>query len=180
MPQEMVDKCRQLLPPDLLDINDRFEAFVSRPLYQSFALDNHLYAGEYPGDKNDTTAANKLAHMLHFGIRHFVDLTQEGELRPYSQLLPKDVDYYRFPIPDCGTPGSIMRVYRLIQRIDRLLERGGDVYLHCWGGTGRTGTIAACYLASKEKHPMLDDILKSLRRHFTKMPKSAWRKTPDT
>ena len=29
--RELVDKCRALLPPDLLDINDRFEDFVSRP-----------------------------------------------------------------------------------------------------------------------------------------------------
>ena len=26
--QELIDKCRALLPTDLLDINDRFEAFV--------------------------------------------------------------------------------------------------------------------------------------------------------
>ncbi len=31
-PDDVVKKCRALLTPDLLEINDRFEAFVSRPL----------------------------------------------------------------------------------------------------------------------------------------------------
>ncbi len=33
---EIEDMCRKLLPPDLLDINDRFLAFINRPLHQSY------------------------------------------------------------------------------------------------------------------------------------------------
>ena len=47
----LVNQCRALLPADLLDINDRFEAFVSRPLHQSYYIGKRLFAGEYPGDK---------------------------------------------------------------------------------------------------------------------------------
>ena len=35
---DLVNQCRALLPADLLDINDRFEAFVSRPLHQSYYM----------------------------------------------------------------------------------------------------------------------------------------------
>ncbi|MCD8310328.1 MAG: ADP-ribosylglycohydrolase family protein [Prevotellaceae bacterium] len=180
IPQAVIARCRRLLQPDLLDINDRFEAFLARPLYQSYPLDKHFYAGEYPGDKNGDMAKMKLAQMVHFGVRHFVDLTVEGELNPYCESLPKEVSHHRFPIPDCGTPGSITGVERLLERIESLSRRGGDVYLHCWGGTGRTGMIAACYLASKEAHPTLEGVLRSLRARFSVMPKSAWRDTPDT
>ena len=48
---DVVNQCRALLPADLLDINDRFEAFVSRPLHQSYYIGGKLFAGEYPGDK---------------------------------------------------------------------------------------------------------------------------------
>lgn len=34
----LVNQCRALLPADLIDINDRFEAFVSRPLHQSYYI----------------------------------------------------------------------------------------------------------------------------------------------
>lgn len=113
---EVIKKCRALLPTDLLDINDRFEGFISKPLKQSYYLHGYLYAGEYPGDRNDEVAKRKIEHMVHFGIRHFVDLTVEGELKPYRHLLPKGVTYMRFPIPDCGVPKSIESVNLLIDK----------------------------------------------------------------
>ena len=52
IPEDVVAKCRELLPKELLEINDRFEAFVTRPLYQSYYLHTrNIFAGEYPGDK---------------------------------------------------------------------------------------------------------------------------------
>lgn len=52
IPKDVVAKCRELLPKELLEINDRFEAFVTRPLYQSYYLHTrNIFAGEYPSDK---------------------------------------------------------------------------------------------------------------------------------
>ena len=52
IPEDVVAKCRELLPKEFLEINDRFEAFVTRPLYQSYYLSTrNIFAGEYPGDK---------------------------------------------------------------------------------------------------------------------------------
>ena len=52
IPEDVVAKCRELLPKELLEINDRFEAFVTRPLYQSYYLSTrNIFTGEYPGDK---------------------------------------------------------------------------------------------------------------------------------
>ena len=180
---EIEDRCRELLPPDLLDINDRFMAFINRPLNQSYEVSCYggaVFAGEYPGDKYGEKATEKLKHMHHFGIRHFIDLTEEGELAPYSHLLPSDTTYIRFPIVDCGAPKSIESVQRLLLRIEELKKMEGYVYVHCWGGVGRTGTIVACYLSQNWKEPELDHTLEVLRRNFSEMPKSAYRKTPET
>ena len=181
--REIEDKCRELLPPDLLDINDRFLAFINRPLHQSYEVSvagGAVYAGEYPGDKYGEKATEKLKRMYHFGIRHFIDLTEEGELCPYNHLLPSDTTYTRFPIPDCGVPKSIESVRRLLLRIEELKKMDGYVYLHCWGGVGRTGTIAACYLFQNEEEPDLNKTLEVLRGRFSEMPKSAYRETPET
>ena len=179
---EIEDRCRELLPPDLLDINDRFMAFINRPLNQSYEVHGNgiIYAGEYPGDKNGEFAKHKIEQMYHFGIRHFIDLTEEGELRPYNHLLPKDTTYTRFPIPDCGVPKSIESVQRLLLRIEELKKMEGYVYVHCWEGVGRTGTIVACYLSQNWKEPELNHTLEVLRRNFSEMPKSAYRETPET
>lgn len=179
---EIEDKCRALLPADLLDINDRFLAFINRPLHQSYEVwgNGIIYAGEYPGDKNGELAKHKIERMHHFGIRHFIDLTEEGELRPYNHLLPSDTTYTRFPIVDCGAPKSVESVQRLLLRIEELKKMDGYVYVHCWGGVGRTGTIIACYLSQNWKEVDLNHTLEVLRRNFSEMPKSAYRKTPET
>ena len=59
--REVENKCRELLPADLLDINDRFEAFISKPLRQSYEITgNRIYfADEYPGDKEEIKASQK-------------------------------------------------------------------------------------------------------------------------
>ncbi|MBQ3244614.1 MAG: ADP-ribosylglycohydrolase family protein [Bacteroidaceae bacterium] len=179
---EIEDKCRALLPADLLDINDRFLDFISRPLHQSYEVraNGIIYAGEYPGDKSDELARQKIEQMHHFGIRHFIDLTEEGELRPYSHLLPAGTTYTRFPIADCGAPKSIESVQSLLLRIEELKKMNGYVYVHCWGGVGRTGTIVACYLSQNWGEPDLNLVLDALRKNFSEMPKSAYKKTPET
>jgi len=179
---EIEEKCRELLPPDLLDINDRFLSFINRPLHQSYEVCGNgiIYAGEYPGDKDESMAKRKIAQMHHFGIRHFVDLTEEGELCPYHHLLPSDTTYTRFPIVDCGVPGSVESVQRLLLRIEELKKMDGYVYVHCWGGVGRTGTIVACYLCQNWEEPDLNQVLEALRRNFSEMPKAAHRVTPET
>lgn len=174
---EIISKCRSLLTPELLEINDRFEAFVSRPLYQSYYLERHIFVGEYPGDKDRERALAKIQHMTHFGVRHFIDLTEEGELLPYSNLLPQDSTYTRFPIRNVGVPRDYDSVERLVMRIKELSRRDdGYVYIHSWGGVGRTGTIIACYL----ENDSYENTMKILRHKYSLMPKSAFRCIPDT
>lgn len=178
---ELINQCRALLSADLLDINDRFMGFISRPLRQSYPLCGHLFAGEYPGDRDEEVARRKIKHMLHFGVKHFVDLTEEGELRPYSHMLPKGTTYLRFPIPDCGVPKSLESVNRLLDKIADLQASDGYTYIHCWGGVGRTGTIAGCFYARELREWGGEyDVLTELRKSFKSMPKAAYRKTPDT
>ena len=177
---DVVSKCRDLLPDDLLDICDRFEEFISKPMHQSFHVDGKIFAGEYPGDVSRMAAKEKVNGVLHFGIKNFIDLTEENELEPYSHLLPEGVSYYRFPIPDCNIPASVESVHKLIDRIDELNNTDGYTFIHCWGGVGRTGTIVACYLARHMKDCTIEKVLHELYERFKFMPKSAYRTTPDT
>jgi protein-tyrosine phosphatase len=36
---------------------------------------------------------------------------------------------------------------RILDELDAALAGGETVYLHCWGGIGRTGTVVGCHLA---------------------------------
>lgn len=163
------------------------------PIKNSYLIDRNLnlYAGEYPGDKDDEKCRMKVGEGGYWhGFRHFFDLTEAGELNPYSHFLPMDTYYHRYPIHDRDIPADTYSVHRLIEEIICLGQQGkhgyGKVYIHCWGGVGRTGTIVAClyaYLMKDEglsTDKMYEMAMKKLRNSFKKCPKSKYRDIPDT
>ena len=41
---------------------------------------------------------------------------------------------------------TIPHMTRILDDIDAALAKGEGVYVHCWGGIGRTGTVVGCWL----------------------------------
>lgn len=114
-----------------------------------------LLAGEYPRDQDIKTSQQKLQKYLNAGVSFFVDLTQEGELSRYDDLLPElalnglPVEYVRFAIPDKSVPDSKILMQNILDSIHHAIGQGHCVYAHCWGGVGRTGTVVGCYLVDR-------------------------------
>lgn len=110
-----------------------------------------VLAGEYPTDWESTSA--KLDLLLDAGVRTFVDLTTPHDrLHPYEPMLlcmsaEREVDARRasFAIPDL----SVVEVEGYTPIIDFMaaeVEAGRPVYVHCWGGIGRTGIVIGCWV----------------------------------
>jgi protein-tyrosine phosphatase len=56
-----------------------------------------------------------------------------------------------FPIPDTRVPQSMQEFSTLIEKLAAHLNAGKTVVIHCMGGRGRTGLVAAaCLLATTE------------------------------
>ena len=53
-----------------------------------------------------------------------------------------------------GVPRSPLQTAGILDAIDKALEDGKNVYVHCWGGIGRTGTVVGCWLV---RHGMTAD-----------------------
>ncbi|MCB0062421.1 MAG: dual specificity protein phosphatase family protein [Caldilineaceae bacterium] len=116
-------------------------------------LPGRLMAGEYPGAYHAAVARARLQAHLDAGITYFLDLTHPADgLTPYAEILQEQmaytrgqVRYQRRSIPDMSVP-SRQQMVEILDTIDAALAQNQVVYLHCWGGIGRTGTVVGCYL----------------------------------
>lgn len=128
-----------------------------RPIPDSYHVPGtRLLAGEYPGSRpqaGEPAAVARLAAFLDAGVDCFVDLTTSDDwLDAYAPRLEaladeRDVDVVvdRLPIPDMGVCDAA-HMSRILDTIDARLADGRTVYVHCWGGVGRTGTVVGCWL----------------------------------
>ena len=55
------------------------------------------------------------------------------------------IHYQRANIQDKGLPAHD-QMTALLDSLDASLAAGQKIYLHCWGGIGRTGTTVGCWL----------------------------------
>lgn len=73
----------------------------------------------------------------------------------------KGLDYDRLPIQDQGVP-TLPDMHALIQRLCTAMAAGRQVVVHCMGGLGRSGTVAACALVARGHTPV--DAIAAVRR----------------
>jgi hypothetical protein len=118
-----------------------------------WVVPDKLLAGEYPGAPFPWQSRIKLLRLLDAGITHFLDLTSKQDpLKPYLKQLRElatargmTVTYSRKSIPDRGCPSKdLMR--EILDEIEGAISEGHRVYVHCWGGVGRTGMVIGCHL----------------------------------
>lgn len=149
----------------------------NKPIENSYNVDERVYAGEYAGDKFNPK--DKIQSLLDFGITHFIDLTEEGDLDSYKQYIPENCCHCRFPIRDVSVPKECKSVYELMKYIDIVISNPDNkVYIHCWGGVGRTGLIVGCYYVYRGE--TAKQALEHLSESFKQCPKSEHRRTPET
>lgn len=151
---------------------------LERPIENCYwVMPGKLLAGEYPRTKDEGESRERLRKLEAAGIGAFIDLTEADELLPYDDLLVSAC-HQRFPIRDVSVPGSREQTVAILDAIDAHLAAGTGVYVHCWGGVGRTGVIIGCWLA---RHGQVGEAaLARLRQLWWKCPKSARRRSPET
>jgi ADP-ribosylglycohydrolase len=156
--------------------------FPPTPIPNSYWVEpGRLLAGEYPGIPARALTLDRIQRLLRAGVTAFVDLTAEGELDPYVQLLPGDgsVTHQRWPIVDHDLPQSPQYMHQILDAIDAAIAAGRCVYVHCRAGIGRTGTAIGCYLIRSGLDP--DVALDQLNQLWQQCARRAsWPSIPET
>lgn len=126
---------------------------MSEPIVpDSYWITDALAAGEYPGARSLQAARQRIGRFERAGVTVFVDLTHPTDfLAPYAELLTSSRRSHH-PIVDNDIP-TVAEMSATLDAIDAALADGETVYVHCWGGIGRTGTVIACWLVRHGSTP---------------------------
>jgi ADP-ribosyl-[dinitrogen reductase] hydrolase len=104
-----------------------------------------LSGGEWNRD-----LATDLAVIQQWGARAIVTLMESHELASHQvhdlpMMIPEGIEFFHLPMPDGGVPDTAWEQQweKTGAVIRDLLSRGEKVLIHCLGGLGRTGLVAA-------------------------------------
>ncbi|CAE7280287.1 Ank2, partial [Symbiodinium pilosum] len=104
----------------------------------------------------------KVRSLIDAGVDTFICLQEHAELRrftPYMDIAQRlhaekagwkaaegpALEFFHCPTPDqhVTTEESVLRA---VKTLASKLQEGRTVYVHCWGGHGRTGTLICSFL----------------------------------
>lgn len=150
------------------------------PWPQSFWVEpGHLLAGDHPAGQGASQLRVRMAKLLGAGINCFIDLTAPGECPDYALLLTPSLRYHRIPLVDHQVPSYPALMARVLATLQRELDDGRRVYLHCRAGIGRTGMAIGCHLVERGQRgrQALETLNQLWRAH---VPPNHWRHIPET
>lgn len=125
-------------------------------------------AGEYPTLAGNahlaTLTAAKISAVINLVEAH--EMAALGDYRAaWNALTAQPITVFHAPIRDMDVPSSA-QMHTMLDQIDAFLAAHHSIYVHCWGGFGRTGTVVGCWLV---RHGMTGDAalahLNTLRQH---------------
>lgn len=151
-----------------------------------------VLGGRYPGGRSVLEQHEMLASLVDQRFGLVVNLQERSEdgregsvpyeatLRQLAEQHGLELSILHEPIRDHDVP-SVAQARRILDAIDDAIDRGVRVYVHCWGGHGRTGLVAGCLHRRRGCSPeeALDAIADARAYHVDGIARIAAPQTPE-
>jgi len=122
-------------------LNYYYGVFVSRTVRWSLSSNfnaHEVFPKVYVGD---VYAAHNTSELKKRNITHIVNMACG-----VSPAFPKEFTYLHIPILDCASENIQEHFQETSAFIEKALEQGGNVLIHCLKGVSRSATIAAAFV----------------------------------
>lgn len=162
------------------------------PFERSYwVIPGKLLAGEIPSSSKISVRKQKVQNLVEMGFDTIINLMEPDEttfsgellldytpyLYDYAKSREKKVTVNHFSIKDLSitTPD---RMKQIIAHIFNEIEAGKKVYVHCWGGVGRTGMVIGCFLL-EQKMAATENVIETIA-YLKRTTSIADRRSPET
>jgi len=118
--------------------------------YCNWIIKDQILVGGYPYPKPEYRPTH-LDRLIAAKVNVFISLVEQHEIDKfgdYNKLLlsnMKGIIYHNVPIKDRSITEDEV-ILNLVKNVYNWIQNGKLVYVHCWGGHGRTGTVVSCFL----------------------------------
>jgi protein-tyrosine phosphatase len=105
-----------------------------------------------------------------------VAIVRQSKQAPPAQQLSQDADsmqFVYFPIIDQNVAPDT-DVMLLLEDLNARMNKGEVLYVHCWGGHGRAGTVTACLMAMLQGISCKEALLRVQKYHDTRLETSEY------
>lgn len=111
----------------------------------------------------------EIAELQAKGIAALVSLTEAPIA--HDRIEEAGIRCIHLPVPDMTAP-TPSQIDEFIAFAKENIEEGRPIALHCLGGSGRTGTMIACYLVTKGRSA--EDAIAEVRRYRPSAVETHW------
>ncbi len=127
-------------------------------------LQANVLCGRFP-------TRDEVAVLVEAGVTVFVNLAEEWEFcenrrqRAIDYSVPETLEKLFFPVMDRSIPEDKTKFRAFVELLSQKVS-AHTIYVHCLGGAGRTGIVAACLLLQLDKSLSADDALNQVDKSF--------------
>lgn len=180
--------------------------FFSRTAH--WLVPGRVLCGHYPGSCPSRPAdpeaqAERMAQIRDTGVSVFVCLQDElppqeapwpeegvpkqssrakwatGNFLNYREAAGDGASFLHFGMPDLSVAASLEELDDVVCDLVYKVERGARLYIHCWGGRGRTGLVSACLLGALYGELDAEAALERVQRYYD-LREPSLKKSPET